>query len=668
MRDILLVEPPYRNKYPPIGLMKIAAYHKMIGDRVSFIKGDINDYVIGLCVDDIMQYYIKNDLLIQSKIVLLRKNIKEYIVKGNADFLQEAVMPIPDAELQYEVIKKLQLYRAAKSQKRLNEYFYWDRIYVTTLFTFYWDITIKAIEECKNYIIDPDQLYIGGVMASLLTKEIEQETGIKPIAGLLDQPKMLDANNSIVIDDLTPDYLILDQIDYEYPAKDSYITFMTKGCTRTCSFCSVPKIEPTYRDYVPTISKMEQIKDYYGEKVNLLLMDNNVLASPKFSTIIDEIKEMGFINGAKMQRANKYEVYIRNINVGRDIESYMISIHRELNSFYSFLKEKRGEKIAGEFFAILIRYNLIERLSVTKENLLDSYTLISPLIEKYRNKGYKNRYVDFNQGTDARYVTDDLMNRMSQIPIRPLRIAFDYLGMKEQYINAIELASKYGLKSFSNYLLYNFTDKPSDLWERMKINIDLCKRLEINIFSFPMKYIPLYGEEAKGRKYIGNKWNKKFIRANQIILNVTKGIVASGDKFFDRAFGSTLNEYMSILHMPNHYIMYRDTYGKSGLLELWKKQFKELSAEDKKRVLPIIYEDEFNNIDLTGYNSNIKDFLLHYSIDHDNEFYKQEKPFIEAREKYNKLVSKDIFLDMTLTYDFDNKFLEDLGKELNYLV
>ena len=63
MRDILLVEPPYRNKYPPLGLMKIATYHKLIGDRVSFMKGKMSDYVIGLCVDDIVEYFIKDDIL-----------------------------------------------------------------------------------------------------------------------------------------------------------------------------------------------------------------------------------------------------------------------------------------------------------------------------------------------------------------------------------------------------------------------------------------------------------------------------------------------------------------------------------------------------------------------------------------------------------------------------
>src|SRR5579863_9648282 len=40
-KKILLVEPGYRNKYPPLGLMKIAQYHGPRGkrDRVTFSKG-----------------------------------------------------------------------------------------------------------------------------------------------------------------------------------------------------------------------------------------------------------------------------------------------------------------------------------------------------------------------------------------------------------------------------------------------------------------------------------------------------------------------------------------------------------------------------------------------------------------------------------------------------
>src|SRR4029079_7672622 len=41
-KNILLVEPAYKNKYPPLGLMKIAQYHGPLGkkDNVRFIKGE----------------------------------------------------------------------------------------------------------------------------------------------------------------------------------------------------------------------------------------------------------------------------------------------------------------------------------------------------------------------------------------------------------------------------------------------------------------------------------------------------------------------------------------------------------------------------------------------------------------------------------------------------
>ena len=46
-RKILLIEPNYKNKYPPIGLMKIATYHRNLGDDVQFFKGDLRDLIIG---------------------------------------------------------------------------------------------------------------------------------------------------------------------------------------------------------------------------------------------------------------------------------------------------------------------------------------------------------------------------------------------------------------------------------------------------------------------------------------------------------------------------------------------------------------------------------------------------------------------------------------------
>ena len=36
---VLLVEPTYKTKYPSIGLMRISAYHKSIGDKVEYVRG-----------------------------------------------------------------------------------------------------------------------------------------------------------------------------------------------------------------------------------------------------------------------------------------------------------------------------------------------------------------------------------------------------------------------------------------------------------------------------------------------------------------------------------------------------------------------------------------------------------------------------------------------------
>jgi len=40
---VLLVEPDYYTRYPPLGLMKLSSFHKSRGDDIDFVRGLVNN-------------------------------------------------------------------------------------------------------------------------------------------------------------------------------------------------------------------------------------------------------------------------------------------------------------------------------------------------------------------------------------------------------------------------------------------------------------------------------------------------------------------------------------------------------------------------------------------------------------------------------------------------
>jgi radical SAM superfamily enzyme YgiQ (UPF0313 family) len=58
-----------------------------------------------------------------------------------------------------------------------------------------------------------------------------------------DEELYADDVNGKPIEDLVPDYSILDHIEYQYPVSDAYFTYASRGCVRKCAFCGVPKLE-----------------------------------------------------------------------------------------------------------------------------------------------------------------------------------------------------------------------------------------------------------------------------------------------------------------------------------------------------------------------------------------------------------------------------------------
>ena len=186
MNDILLVEPGYRNKYPPLGLMKLAAFHRSRGDRVTFHK------------------------------------------HGHGH--------LPERK--------------------------YSRAYVTTLFSFEWRRTARAIDWVLGHPgLAPESVFIGGIAASLVPSAFTNEprwNGVTTIKGLLtretEQALRLQAHTTSgaggpTIDETPPYYGWLEAEDraavfpYRYPVEDAYFGYSSRGCVRKCHFCGVPQLE-----------------------------------------------------------------------------------------------------------------------------------------------------------------------------------------------------------------------------------------------------------------------------------------------------------------------------------------------------------------------------------------------------------------------------------------
>ena len=577
----------------------------MIGDKVTFYKGELKELIIEHAVEQCIIKFNKIDTSIDWRSKYF--SIYNYIKKRNISLIEE----IGIIGLKYEAL-------LLKALKYFCDYYWkrayindplWDRIYITTLFTFHWDITIRTIDFAKQLVKSPDDIWIGGVMASVIPEEIGKATGLKNIhVGLLNKANVLD-NNDIIIDDLPLDYSILDEITYKYPENNAYYGYTTRGCVRKCEFCAVPIIEPKFKKYVPLTDKIKGVIEKYGEKRNLLLLDNNVLASSCFSKIIKEIKKNGFDKNVKYREPNQLEIVVQNLTGNFSDKAF---INRSVEIYNDLLKKLKGNQ-KQELYDLLANKNLLKPQTATKERIVEIFQIVNPLYEKYRNKVVKQRLVDFNQGVDARYLTKEKANLLSQISIRPLRIAFDSMKYETDYLNAIHNAREAGIKHFSNYLLYNYDDEPIDLYQRLRINVELCEKNKLEIYSFPMKYHPIFGDYHLNRDYLGPHWNRKFIRAVQTILNATKGSIGKGRSYFYKAFGKDEEEYLKLLYMPDTFILFRFFFEKEGLTNEWWESFNSLSKNELEETKIIIEKNDFRNISLLAENKNIYKVLKYYT-------------------------------------------------------
>lgn len=192
---VLLVEPQkspkYHTKYPPLGLLKLAAYHKKRKDKIRFVKGFMDD-----------------------------------------------------------------------------DGFYPDRIYITSLFTYAWEPVHQVIKYYSEKY-KKAEIVVGGIYATLCEEHLREsfKDRIKIHKGLVEE-----------VEDILPDYSLV-------PNWNASIIFASRGCIRNCPFCSVKVLEPEFK---PKKSIKHLI---YPSHKKIILWDNNILASPYWEDIFQELEE-----------------------------------------------------------------------------------------------------------------------------------------------------------------------------------------------------------------------------------------------------------------------------------------------------------------------------------------------------------------------------------------
>ena len=609
-RSVLLLEPDYSNKYPPMGLMKLATYHRRQGWDVVFYKGDLKRFVaerVALrCIADLDAALPGNYFgRMFPEIVLYIKNKDDRLLKPFMDQMSNGLL---------DFLKIIAGYRQVYTNDLYFDWKEWDRVLVTTLFTFYADKTIETIRFAQR-LVPNHKIMVGGVMASVVPKYIREQTGIMPVVGLLDAPSIMgDKPIDTNIDDLPLDYSILEEIDYVYPAADAYFAHTTRGCVNKCAFCAVPTLEPVYQEFRPLKEKLEFEKRMFGARSNLLLLDNNVFASASFCRIIDEIRACGFVPNARIPLSDPLELCRERLSDKR-VYNEKAWLRKAVTCIQRLLSGLRTNE-EKSLVEIALKKAHADRdwHGTSKPEVLDLIKGVMPVWKKIHKDKWKIAVVDFNQGLDARLSTKPtVMKKLAEIPIRPVRIAFDHWSLRGKYESAIKAAAEANLTHMSNYILYNFKDSPEELYWRLRLNIALCEELKVNIYSFPMKYHPIHDPEwFSNRNFLGNHWCRKYVRFVQTVLIPTMGKIGVGKTFFLKAFGTTTDEFRELLLMPEIMIRNRWDCELSGMVKSWREALYSMSRDEQLRASEHIMADEYDNPATFQHDSSRVQAFMHF--------------------------------------------------------
>lgn len=118
--------------------------------------------------------------------------------------------------------------------------------------------------------------------------------------------------------------------------------------------------------------------------------------------------------------------------------------------------------------------------------------------------------VDFNQGLDARLITKYQANRLAELDLKVVRLAWDYVGMESIVMDALNILVDAGFsgRMIRCYVLIGYNDTPEDALYR------LDKIQSMGFSPNPMRYQPI--DTKKKNSFVGQGWTdaelKRYMR------------------------------------------------------------------------------------------------------------------------------------------------------------
>jgi len=174
------------------------------------------------------------------------------------------------------------------------------------------------------------------------------------------------------------------------------------------------------------------------------------------------------------------------------------------------------------------------------------------LANKYKMEIFKelvelDKKVDFNQGIDARFITEPVAKMLASLKLdSTIRLAYDSSDQQKYVKRAIEYLQKAGIKNrdIFVYTLFNYTNTPNEFFERVR------EILNWDVVCYPMRYEPLFTLEKNS--YISPIWTQKQIE----LVQRARRVIGYGGAF--PAYAGLVNKFNKAPNFEKAFELYEE--------------------------------------------------------------------------------------------------------------